>query len=557
MLPRSLRPLALTFAVAMPLFGALVLMTTSAAGTIVDNPIAWLRTWFAWAAFAVLAPPLIALAARFPIDGRARLRAVAVHFVAAIITIIAHTSMAILFGIALGAPAPFLIQFSNLWSQYLKFDLLVYSVVLAAVVVVQRHARARRTELAVARLETWAARAQFEAVRGGLDAQPIIDALTDVERDLERDPAAAEARIERLSASLRAQLDRIRNAPIASRKPTRQRESPKPLLSKMPLWFAAAAVFPLFGFLLNLFFVADNLRTGGQDWYLLSVVLPAYILGGLLSFIVILPARRSTSYAVLGAAWLAHGFAVELALRPLEAIGISMRGNGTLPTTLILSAIVACAMRFDAITKRQREDRLAAENLTRLIAEARLRTLRTNLAPHFLFNTLNSILTLVRRDAKAARLMLDRLRRLLRVSFEEQASQEITLREELEITNAYIDIERVRFRDALDVRMDVEHDLLDARVPSFLLQPLVENAIRHGILGTAGRGHIHVRASRLGDTVELAVQNDGDILDPDQWRDGIGLSTTRARLAYLYGTEQDLAVQVGTGVEVRIVLPLR
>ncbi|HEX2835613.1 MAG TPA: histidine kinase [Thermoanaerobaculia bacterium] len=555
MIPRALRPLLRLFVLGMPLFAALVLLTPSAIQALVEDPIAWLRTWFAWASFALYAPFVIALAVRFPIDGTTRMRAAAIHFAGAMLTNLTHTTLCIFFGRLLGARAPFLTQLGALWSSYLKFDLLVYGAMIAAVAVQRRRARARRTELAVARLESRAARASFDAVRGQLEGKPILDALASIESDLERDSAAAESRLEQLAASLRAQLERIRNTAVAPRTERRKRAPRRPLLSVIPPDFAAASVFFVFAFLLNGFFVLDNLRTEGQDWLLLARVLPAYAVGGLFSFVVIVPARRVQSNVVLVMAWLAHASVVELALRPLENGGLAMRGWGTLPTTLILSAIVTCAVRFDALAQRQRNSRLTADHLTRLIAEARLRTLRTNIAPHFLFNTLNSILTLVRRDPPAARLMIDRLRRLLRVSFEDSLSQEVTLREELEITNAYIDIERVRFRDALDVRMDVEHDLLDARVPSFLLQPLVENAIRHGILGTNGRGRIHVTAERHGDSMQLAVQNDGEILDPDQWRDGIGLSTTRARLAYLYGTRQELAVHVGSGVEVKISLP--
>jgi sensor histidine kinase YesM len=167
------------------------------------------------------------------------------------------------------------------------------------------------------------------------------------------------------------------------------------------------------------------------------------------------------------------------------------------------------------------------------------------LNPHFLFNTLNAISALVRRgEHKEAVTMLARLGDLLRVTLERGGEQEIPLEKELEYLARYLDIERVRFRDRLSVETDVAEDSAHALVPTFILQPLVENAVRHGISRSSEGGRIRVSAHRAEDdrlVLTVADTGVGFSTAPGRLREGVGLKNTRARLDQLYGARASLA----------------
>ena len=180
----------------------------------------------------------------------------------------------------------------------------------------------------------------------------------------------------------------------------------------------------------------------------------------------------------------------------------------------------------------------SAQLETRLV-EARLHTLQRQMQPHFLFNTLNTISALMHRDVDAADAMIARLSDLLRMSLERVGVQEVALKEELDFLSKYLEIEQTRFRDRLTVVFDVQADALDALVPNLLLQPLVENAIKHGIGPRPTPGRITVRARRNGAMLELDVQDNGVGLSAARLTDfnrGVGLSNTRSRLDHLYGS---------------------
>ena len=180
----------------------------------------------------------------------------------------------------------------------------------------------------------------------------------------------------------------------------------------------------------------------------------------------------------------------------------------------------------------------AAQLETRLV-EARLHTLQRQMQPHFLFNTLNTISALMHRDVDAADAMIARLSDLLRMSLERVGVQEVPLKEELDFLSKYLEIEQTRFRDRLTVVFDVESETLHALVPNLLLQPLVENAIKHGIGPRPTPGQIAVRARINGAMLELDVQDNGVGLSAARLTDfnrGVGLSNTRSRLDHLYGS---------------------
>lgn len=218
------------------------------------------------------------------------------------------------------------------------------------------------------------------------------------------------------------------------------------------------------------------------------------------------------------------------------------------------------ALEYDRKFRRQqlRSSELAAE-----LARAQLAVLRNQLHPHFLFNTLNTAVSLVRVDrAEGAVSVLTSLSDILRRLLRNAPGQEITLREELALLQAYVAIEKVRFPDRLTVEMRVCDDVMDALVPNLMLQPLVENAIRYGIGTRRTAGNVAVTARKQDGRLVLQIYDDGPGL-PNEWvpsmNGGVGLANTQARLQHMYGTQHEFVLgnrAVG-GAEVTIIIPLR
>ncbi len=211
--------------------------------------------------------------------------------------------------------------------------------------------------------------------------------------------------------------------------------------------------------------------------------------------------------------------------------------------------------------RRERRRELRSSRLEVRLARAELQMLRMQLHPHFLFNTLHTISALMHRDVEKADRMMSRLGDLLRLSLDRAGRQEVSLREELEFLERYLEIQQTRFGDRLVVGMSVAADTLDARVPHLILQPLVENAVQHGIAPRAGAGRIDIRSRRRNGTLQLQVVDDGAGLPEagGSAREGLGLTNTRARLAQLYGSAHrfDLRRAEGGGVAVTLDIPLR
>jgi len=203
-------------------------------------------------------------------------------------------------------------------------------------------------------------------------------------------------------------------------------------------------------------------------------------------------------------------------------------------TTYLLLTGVGYALAY----RRESESRAlnAAQLETRLV-EAQLQSLQRQLHPHFLFNTLNTISGLIRTDPDGADKMIDRLGDLLRMTLHKSGIQEVPLKEELEVLEKYVEIEQTRFGSRLTIDMHIQPETLDAQVPSLVLQPLVENAIRHGIAPNARPGWLAVHASHDGDELLIQIRDSGDGLPPDRLmalNRGVGLDNTRARLEHLY-----------------------
>ena len=218
---------------------------------------------------------------------------------------------------------------------------------------------------------------------------------------------------------------------------------------------------------------------------------------------------------------------------------------------MIYWGIVAVSQALNSFRKYQeREFRLA---------QAQLQALRMQLHPHFLFNTLNAIAELVYSDPKAADRCILSVSELLRFSLESHRTQEVTLKEEIDFLEKYLEIQQTLMRERLRVRLNVEPETLDASVPNMLLQPLVENAIKHGISPRPEGGNIEVYARRLDGKLFVEITDDGLGMHEQPDGNGVGLVNTRERLKHLYGHAQafNLSSFPGRGVTIRISLPFR
>lgn len=241
--------------------------------------------------------------------------------------------------------------------------------------------------------------------------------------------------------------------------------------------------------------------------------------------------------------------------------------------SLVLYAGVVAAGIARAYSHRYRAREQHATRLEAQLAGAQLDALRRQLDPHFLFNTLNLISSLVERDPRGVRRMIARLSELLRFSLDGASTPEITLRQELELLDRYLDIMRMRFEGRLDIVTRIDEGALDTLVPSLVLQPLVENAFKHGVERLAGRGRIEIEAVVEGAITVLRVRDNGpDRLSapiagvmappPDDGAKehrGVGLANTAARLEQLYGPGERLTLGAATGggTEVTVRVPWR
>jgi two-component system LytT family sensor kinase len=306
-----------------------------------------------------------------------------------------------------------------------------------------------------------------------------------------------------------------------------------------------------------------TLGVGSLIWYACFVSAPLFVwLSRRLPFD---RGRRATSVAVhlivivlLAAltAWLQYlvTYRSELTGPPLGGyirIGIIA---GTLPFVTVAAAAHALEARA-----RAQERELDAQRMRSQLAESRLEALTAQLQPHFLFNTLQGISTLISRDPVAADKMLTSLSDLLREVLRRGERREVELTEELRVLESYLDISRTRFGERLSIVVSTDEVAGHALVPFFILQPLVENALHHGISSHAGAGSIEIGARREGDRLLITVDDDGPgIVAPDAQR-GIGLANTRARLDELYGRAQSLELGRPTsgGFRVTVTVPYR
>jgi two-component system, LytTR family, sensor kinase len=313
-------------------------------------------------------------------------------------------------------------------------------------------------------------------------------------------------------------------------------------------WFSWGVLAPF------VFMMCSRLYRGARAW-------TRYALGLSLGAILVI-ALQPLLAEVVGFAqwWLGWQLSIAKNAPPPMAQDLyfkTMRNAG-----INLPVYAGFVLAWHAVThyRESRDRQLQAAKLESLLHQAQLQALRSQLNPHFLFNTLHSIAELVHENPKLAEQLILRLGELLRRLLESSSLTEVPLAEELDFIRAYVEIEQMRLGERLQVTWDVDPETLQAKVPSLILQPLIENAIQHGIAPIARSGSLVIRAIREGSFLHLQVRDTGPGLTPEtessQRGTGIGLTNTQQRLQRLYGERQSFKLAADNGLIVNVRIPL-
>ena len=312
----------------------------------------------------------------------------------------------------------------------------------------------------------------------------------------------------------------------------------------------------------------DNVQISWKR--ILSGYLADFYLWGMLSPLIFLLARRfelrkhfpRNVLIHLGASVVLSGFVISAASPLVWYLGYpNLARNPTLAIlwrnnafsayyfhqglTIYWTTLVVAHALYYYRGLREREAQTA--RLTTQLAQAQLQALKMQIHPHFLFNTLNSIAALLHQDVEAADRMIARLGDFLRLTLKSSDAQIVDFEQELEFLKCYLDIEHIRFQDRLTVELDIDPHALTAMVPNLILQPIVENAVRHGVARQTHSGHITIRARRQDERLIVKVDDNGPGLKVKSNGSGIGISNTRARLEQFYGS--DFNFQIANSAE--------
>jgi two-component system, LytTR family, sensor kinase len=350
------------------------------------------------------------------------------------------------------------------------------------------------------------------------------------------------------------------------------RESARRLLLYVAAWTLVGLLFGSQAVLYSLYTgkpqVVRPLASSLADWYIWALLTPAILAVGRRFPLV----RAGWWWRSLPALFIASLVFTAIKIAVRAGLGQLLPGLPTMPLRVVVLAqfhiqlatfwvILGIGAAFEYYGKfRERE--LRASQLESRLAQAQLEVLRTQLQPHFLFNTLHTISAFMQEgEIEAADRMISRLSDLLRLALESTGAQEVALRQEMDFLRRYLEIQQIRFQDQLRVTLDVPDELLDACVPSLILQPLVENAIKHGVTSRAEGGEVTVGIASDDGRLRVTVRDDGPGITATAVRasGGNGVANTRARLEQLYGDRQRFSVSnhPDGGALVEITIPLR
>jgi len=308
------------------------------------------------------------------------------------------------------------------------------------------------------------------------------------------------------------------------------------LVGLLSYWYVWAILFPFIVWMGRRHPLGGGPAAGSLRWHI-----PAFIL---------VPVLHIALYTLF-----LH--AVDGDEKPYLMTAITLMKSGLFFRYLTYAFLLATSYSIDYY-RNHRERELKTSRLEAKLVEAQLQALKGQIHPHFLFNTLNAISSLMHRNVEAADEAISRLAELLRATLEVDGEQEVTLREEIGLLRQYIEIEKLRFGERLVVSLDTPEDTLQAMVPNLILQPIVENSIRYGVATRSTTGTVTVAARCAGKRLEIRISDDGPGL-PDGFHEGIGIGNTKARLRQLYGANQSFLMAAGApgGVTVTLQIPLR
>ncbi|HLM60241.1 MAG TPA: histidine kinase [Pyrinomonadaceae bacterium] len=296
-------------------------------------------------------------------------------------------------------------------------------------------------------------------------------------------------------------------------------------------------------------FFAKRFRFEQRNWWRL---LPAHLVAAVV-FLLLHAAIYAIFFNILYPAIVAEqgGF-----------LAVTLRQTVNAGDLIVYFFVLSCFYVVDFYRRFQTEQ-LKSSELKAALATSQLDALKMQIHPHFLFNTLNSVSALIHEDAEAADEMVARLGDFLRTTLENSGDQAVSLKQEMDFVGRYLEIESVRFQDRLSVKMNIDPETLTARVPNLILQPIVENAIKHGVSQQESVGSLIISSERRGDRLQIRIEDSGPGLKPSNGNGngskpiGIGLANTRARLAHLYEENYQFEIKnaVSHGVIVTLEIP--
>jgi sensor histidine kinase YesM len=410
-----------------------------------------------------------------------------------------------------------------------------------------------------AELEARIQQLELANIRSRLDPESIYQTLRSAAKRIDKDPEAADLQLSRLGEHLRSllrhSLDYLKDSI-----PRNEKKFPETLLNPQLLRWAA---------LLWIFLgCAMVLATLFDRWFVYSMAVNwKQILRLWLSWVAcalwcpaifwvnrnypLTPFRmRNVAIHVVSCLCFCLSIGSSLNLMALGFEDFLARIPGLLKNWFLMGfkfdvyvAILVLAILVERYQKNANE-RLRAAKLESALFHAELDALRMQLHPHFLFNALNSIIELLHENPERAKSLLLRLEQFLAMTLSAEQEQQISLRRELDFVECYLEMQKVRFPKRLSIRVEIDPETPDSHVPALLLQPLVENAIRHGVARSMEAGEIRIRTESKGKVLRLSVENTCPAAGrKSEVSKGIGLTNTRKRLEHLYGTQYNMAMQ--------------
>lgn len=570
------------------LHSLLLIVFTSDSLNWLDNFLRICSTWCLWGAFF----PLIAwLAFRFEIVRGQKFRNVIVLVVAGIFISALHEFLHSLINDGLidhnWNAVQKILSLPFLYALLARY--FVFAGILTVTISFEFSRKAREAELLSSGLEADIAQAELETLKRKLEPEKLFENLKELNALMQTDLDEAESKIAEMGDDLRARLVPLpfKHEEIFNESIEDQPEfmNPEFRVSANPVrnWLMITGMFTLFAIYFMAQRVLINASSGRtMDWAAYLLACTGWYVWVLLTPIVI---KLSETFPIQRQRWLKYTlihsglliavwFVATVLMAGIQWIA-SLGDPAFMPTLLPMLARsplwldVVCYSSIIAVERaltyrhRFQFEKLRANQLSSQLSRAQLQALKMQLHPHFLFNALNSLSELMREDPEAAKEMIRNLETFLRLTVNETDDQVIPFERELNFLNCYLSIENVRYQDRLSIEMDVEPQSLTVPVPNLLLQPIVENAIRHGIAPRSTPGRIEIHARRHNGDLRVSIRDNGPGLrktgnmNPIA-RSGLGLSNTRARLFHLYGNKHrfELIDAPGGGLIVSVEIPV-